>query len=58
MLRCVTIGALDSEAFGTLYDAVLGPVGEERNIADSVFEAIAVQDHSGAINAGDSHGLC
>ena len=34
MLGYVTIGALDSEASGKFYDAVLGSIGEERKFAD------------------------
>ena len=33
MLGYVTIGALDSEASGKFYDAVLGAVGDERKFA-------------------------
>jgi catechol 2,3-dioxygenase-like lactoylglutathione lyase family enzyme len=35
MLGYVTIGALDSEASGKFYDAVLGAVGDERKFADN-----------------------
>ena len=34
MLGYVTIGALDSEASGRFYDAVLGAIGDERKFAD------------------------
>jgi len=34
MLGYVTIGALDVEASGRFYDAVLGAIGEERKFAD------------------------
>jgi catechol 2,3-dioxygenase-like lactoylglutathione lyase family enzyme len=34
MLGYVTIGALDSEASGKFYDAVLGAVGDERKFAE------------------------
>ncbi len=34
MLGYVTIGALDTEASGKFYDAVLAPVGDERKFAD------------------------
>jgi catechol 2,3-dioxygenase-like lactoylglutathione lyase family enzyme len=34
MIGYVTIGALDSEASGKFYDAVLGALGDERKFAD------------------------
>ncbi len=34
MIGYVTIGALDSEASGRFYDAVLGACGSERKFAD------------------------
>jgi catechol 2,3-dioxygenase-like lactoylglutathione lyase family enzyme len=34
MIGYVTIGALDSEASGKFYDAVLGVLGDERKFAD------------------------
>lgn len=34
MIGYVTIGALDSEASGKFYDAVLGAIGAERKFAD------------------------
>jgi len=35
MIGYVTIGALDSEASGKFYDAVLGALGDERKFADA-----------------------
>jgi catechol 2,3-dioxygenase-like lactoylglutathione lyase family enzyme len=35
MIGYVTIGALDSEASGKFYDAVLGALGDERKFADN-----------------------